>query len=460
VPCDAKDPDQSIGYDNATGHITSASGLCVDAADCKQVPTLVLAVCDPTAPTQKWVHSANNNFASVGCTAQCIDCFYGGTGNPGLYTCDDTSNQYWVPTGATFSEDYAGKKCMSQAPAKHTHTFPPPGGPLPQTGAVHQHGSSAHAPPPSPACPIGCLPGNHGLCLCASSIAWSVGFDTDMVLQRAGGPAGTAATAAAVYGLVYSPDAKVIATVSDESGVQPPYTVTAVVALIPEENRAPTNQNAEVNYTASFKAMLKPHKTGGSFTITAVCVSGCFNNASRDSAPPIYRATFGDVYVCSGQSNMALSLIHTFAAKSLQAAMRTGAYSQLRFFAFGGMSNALPAHNPVWVRPDGAVTYDNVSVTHSTRPLSWFNASFGASIQPHCCYSHTHVSQGPFMDFSATCMEFGRQLIEQLGNETAPPIGLIQSAVGGTTIEAWSPNSTTALCTVLVFDRNLRPRMP
>ena len=57
-------------------------------------------------------------FTSLGCTGQCVDCFFGGTGNAGLYTCDSTSNQNWVPTGKTFSEDYSGKKCMSQAPKK------------------------------------------------------------------------------------------------------------------------------------------------------------------------------------------------------------------------------------------------------------------------------------------------------------------------------------------------------
>lgn len=41
--------------------------------------------------------------------------------------------------------------------------------------------------------------------------------------------------------------------------------------------------------------------------------------------------------------------------------------------------------------------------------------------------------------------QFGRSLIDQLG-PGAPPIGLIQSAIGGTTIEAWSSNTTTTSC--------------
>ena len=133
-----------------------------------------------------------------------------------------------------------------------------------------------------------------------------------------------------------SPAAKVTVTVTDESGKLPPYTAPTTVAFLPVKHRTPLGGKGYkpplVNYTATFKATLRPHPAGGSFRISAMCTFGCFGNATRDAAPPIYRATFGDVYFCGGQSNMALPLIHTFSAKSLQAAMRRGAYKQLRFF--------------------------------------------------------------------------------------------------------------------------------
>ena len=56
-----------------------------------------------------------------------------------------------------------------------------------------------------------------------------------------------------------------------------------------------------------------------------------------------------------------------------------------------------------------------------------------------------HPGMGPFFSFSAACLEFGRALLDELGDD-APPIGLIQSALGGSTIEAWSPNETTITC--------------
>ena len=83
---------------------------------------------------------------------------------------------------------------------------------------------------------------------------------------------------------------------------------------------------------------------------------------------------------------------------------------------------------------------------------TWWNASYGGGYPKHCQNpskeNNTNtctLDWGPFFGFSAACTEFARNLIDQLG-EDAPPIGLLQSAVGGTTIEAWSPNTTTAGC--------------
>jgi sialate O-acetylesterase len=56
-----------------------------------------------------------------------------------------------------------------------------------------------------------------------------------------------------------------------------------------------------------------------------------------------------------------------------------------------------------------------------------------------------HIKLNPFHVFSATCMYFGVGVTDELGSE-APAIGLIQSAVGGTQIEAWLDNSTLKTC--------------
>ena len=65
-----------------------------------------------------------------------------------------------------------------------------------------------------------------------------------------------------------------------------------------------------------------------------------------------------------------------------------------------------------------------------------------------------YSAHSQFARFSATCMYFGAELIDNkqkmLGQEEADvPIGLIQSAVGGTQIESWISNATRAKCSPL-----------
>ena len=50
--------------------------------------------------------------------------------------------------------------------------------------------------------------------------------------------------------------------------------------------------------------------------------------------------------------------------------------------------------------------------------------------------------------FSATCFYFAASLLDQLKQEQQPayPIGLIQSAIGGSQIEAWTPDHALGLC--------------
>ena len=144
---------------------------------------------------------------------------------------------------------------------------------------------------------------------------------------------------------------------------------------------------------------------------------------------------------------MALPNTHSYSAKLLQTQIQGGKYSKLRWFQFQGMSGGKPqdedhgqpgAFSPMWTRQTGASSYYS---TNDTERQTWFNASYGAAISNSSTYS------GPFFAFSAACIEFGRNLLEMLGDdEDAPPIGLIQSAIGGSHIEAWSANTTTEKC--------------
>jgi sialate O-acetylesterase len=304
------------------------------------------------------------------------------------------------------------------------------------------HIAAGLTPPPAP-CPPACdydqqhkccgvytSSASGGSCSCPSSVLFSTGIDNDMVLQRA--PA-----KAAVYGSVLEVGATVEVTV--EGGSSGAYTVQADTIPVGNNNAVAPGG---VTYAASWKALLKPAPAGGSLTITAKCTAGCGTGATRSSrdVASIERVTHGDVYFCSGQSNMALPLVHTFSAKALQAEMLAGKYDKLRFFQFGGMKAPSVGHQPTptYTQHSGAMTY---SPAGSAVSHSWFNATFVAAVPP----TGDKHDLGPLMGMSATCVEFGRSLLDQLG-PSAPPIGLVSSAVGGTTIESWSPNATTMQC--------------
>lgn len=229
----------------------------------------------------------------------------------------------------------------------------------------------------------------------------SAGFSSDMVLQMA--PA-----KAAVYGFGLGPvSVKVSGT--DGAGDAVLYTVTAITAT-------GTGGGAP-----SWKAFLRPHPAGGSVAITA--------KNGRGATVEMQRATFGEVFFCSGQSNMALSTFYTFSADTARAAFSSSnKYSQLRLFQFGGMgmNDTLASYSPNYVSTAQSFTDD---------PLrgSWYNASEATRTVTTQGRNNAH-NRTVFDDFSATCLYFGLELVDALG-EGGPPIGLIQSAVGGSTIE-------------------------
>ena len=130
---------------------------------------------------------------------------------------------------------------------------------------------------------------------------------------------------------------------------------------------------------------------------------------------------------------MALPNEHSYTAKPLQAQIASGKYKKLRWFQYQGMGGSKPSqsdlgqagsYTPMWARQTGAKTYQ----APGTETRTWFNATYGAAFPAK---SPKDSTGDPFFTFSATCIEFGRNLLDMLG-EDAPPIGLIQSAVSST----------------------------
>ena len=287
-------------------------------------------------------------------------------------------------------------------------------------------------------------------CACPPSLSFAAGFDSFAVLQRA-------PSKASVYGETISMNAEIEVTITSSN--MSSYTVRASTTPM----SAPIAVDGGANYSASWKALLRPTAPGGNYTITARCVNLCGTefNGTKDTARDVVvidNVTFGDVFICGGQSNMALPLHHTFGGVALDTAARTspagGKFDRLRLFTYGGMSSSEKSFAPVWTR---AQTHSDV-VRFNATTSSWLTARAAAHLPLRChqgtpgfanCSKPTY---NPLLSFSAACVQFGRELIDALAQEPKSsfdvdvPIGLIQIAVGGTRIESWSPNETTAGC--------------
>ena len=177
-------------------------------------------------------------------------------------------------------------------------------------------------PPPPPSPPTGAT--------------FNLTFSDFAVLQRE-------PSRAAVYGTVPSP-----------SGSNPRVDVTFNSIKI----SADISDNNWIAY-------LPPTPAGGDYTITATCTSGCVNSSTAS----INHVTFGDVFYCSGQSNMWLPLHYTYARNDTVEAIRAGKYDNLRLMA--GDSQRSPYHP--WKTAKQAIADGNE--TSPTYSLFQFSAA-------------------------------------------------------------------------------------
>ena len=119
---------------------------------------------------------------------------------------------------------------------------------------------------------------------------------------------------------------------------------------------------------------------------------------------------FGDVWLCSGQSNMQFSLRNMFNA-SIET--ENGyKYSKVRFFTAAPSQSSTPQEELMGIS------------------LNWSLPSNTTLNQPAV---------------SAVCWLYGRMIHEGLGGR---PIGLVHTSLGGTSIEYWSPPSSLKACNI------------
>ena len=122
------------------------------------------------------------------------------------------------------------------------------------------------------------------------------------------------------------------------------------------------------------------------------------------------------------QSNMWLPLTYTFSRNESVAALKQGKFGNIRMMAGDSQDGAVS--NP-WMRAQDAVRGADCSGMANPRDA--------------IC---------PLLHFSATCYYFAEALttLHETAGKTAPPLGLVSTAVGGSMIEEWVPNTTTDRC--------------
>ena len=217
--------------------------------------------------------------------------------------------------------------------------------------------------------------------------------------------------------------------------------------------------------SGSWKACLKPTAAGGDFTLTATC-TGCTNKTPA----VLEHVTFGDVWYCAGQSNMALSMLHSFNRNKTRDAIVAGKYANIRIHGMEGNMN--PPQPWATLQQAQATTplpksksksnFESNSNSKSNSKFDefaqvvWMGDGDGGTVSVSVsgctpgCAPGTNCSSdcSSLMGFSAACYYFGESLTDMMleQNGEAPPIGLIHTAWGGSSIEQWLANDTIETC--------------
>ena len=128
------------------------------------------------------------------------------------------------------------------------------------------------------------------------------------------------------------------------------------------------------------------------------------------SSITIRNVLFGDVWICSGQSNMQMSLLGVF--NGTEEANGGAQFDRIRMMTASLRSSGTPVYDLL-----GTDQFWSVS-------------------------SPTSLGNGPWSYFSATCWYFGKSLHQNLN----VPIGLIATSWGGTNLEKWTTRKVITDC--------------
>jgi len=130
-----------------------------------------------------------------------------------------------------------------------------------------------------------------------------------------------------------------------------PKGVTVSVQLNSSTGYSKTFSTSAYTVTASgtqnWKILLDPMTVGGDYTAGLSCAS-CAGSPSSNSVT-IKDITFGDVWLCTGQSNAWLPLWFTFERNETTANVALGKYDNLRLWRGGLGKVGAPSESGNWV---------------------------------------------------------------------------------------------------------------
>ena len=201
-------------------------------------------------------------------------------------------------------------------------------------------------------------------------------------------------------------------------------TTTTVAATIQPYNSTANTWRAVLPPTEAINAT-------GTATPVAYTVSVLKGGAVQATLDDVL---FGDVWVCSGQSNMAFLLENDMDGERL--VQEANDYPALRFMTTRKLTSASPLRE----LPCAADDADPGGCTE----LAW-SVSSNVSVSDDGAASSAlgaQVGDDDWLYMSAVCYLFGRDLHRSLG----VPVGLMNTNWGGTMIEAWLPAAGNAAC--------------
>jgi sialate O-acetylesterase len=215
-------------------------------------------------------------------------------------------------------------------------------------------------------------------------------------------------------------------------GTAPPS--SSITVTVDDDRAIPAHAAADGSWTVRLPPRAASDPTQRGHTVVIGCDGHGWTVELKD-------VLFGDVWVCSGQSNMEFSTAEAFGDDGMVGGLIAGALQPgLRLYAVQKNSSTEPLAEAVdLMYPGGWVHSTPKTVCGAEYNNDGYDPSSNTSAYcgPHCGPSTVVRSfkRATWGYFSAVCYATGQALLRDTGR----PQGMIESCWGGTRIESWTP---------------------